>query len=66
MTFYDHNCNATVLTAGEGFLDIGSDAHLAKNETTQPATNVVTSFVPPHTPTTGLRTDQPQPLNCAP
>ncbi len=63
MTFYDENCNATVRTAGEGFLDVGSDAHLARNESGAPATNVVTYFAPPSAPT--LRIDAPQPPNCS-
>lgn len=63
MTFYDHNCNPTVRTAGEGFLDTGAEPHLARNESGLPATNVVTYFAPPHVPS--LRVDQPQPINCA-
>jgi quercetin dioxygenase-like cupin family protein len=62
MTFYDQDCNATVLTAGQGFLDVGADRHLARNESGSPAINVVTYFVPPHT--TVLRIDAPQPPNC--
>jgi len=62
MTFYDENCHATVRMAGEGFLDTGSDAHLARNESDAPATNVVTYFAPPSAPT--LRIDAPQPQNC--
>jgi quercetin dioxygenase-like cupin family protein len=62
MTFYDVNCNATVLTAGQGFLDVGDDAHLARNETSSPATTVVTYFAPPHT--TIFRIDAPQPSTC--
>lgn len=65
MTFYEEDCTSTVRTAGEGFLDSGSHAHLARNESGAPATNVVTYFAPPHTPSTGLRIDQSQPLTCA-
>jgi len=65
MTFYEEDCTATVRTAGEGFLDTGAHAHLARNESGASATNVVTYFAPPNTPSTGLRIDQPQPLNCA-
>jgi hypothetical protein len=65
MTFYEEDCTSTVRTAGEGFLDTGSHAHLARNESGAPATNVVTYFAPPHTPASGLRIDQPQPLNCS-
>lgn len=62
MTFYDQNCTATVRMAGQGFLDTGSDPHLARNESGAPATNVVTYFVPPNAP--ALRIDAPQPPNC--
>ena len=63
MTFYDENCNATVRMAGEGFLDVGDDAHLARNESGAPATNVVTYLLPPSA--TVLRIDAPQPVNCS-
>jgi quercetin dioxygenase-like cupin family protein len=62
MTFYDLNCNATVVSAGQGFLDAGDDAHLARNESGSQATNVVTYFAPPHT--TVFRIDAPQPSTC--
>ena len=62
MTFYDHNCNATVRTAGQGFLDTGVDPHLARNESGSPAINVVTYLTPPRAP--ALRVDAPQPVNC--
>ena len=64
MTFYeadDPNCAPFVRHAGQGFLDTGDHAHIARNETTAPATNVVTYFVPPGSP---LRTDAPSPGNC--
>jgi Cupin domain len=64
MTFYeadDPNCAPVVRYAGQGFLDTGEHAHIARNETTAPATNVVTYFVPPGSP---LRTDAPSPGNC--
>src|SRR5438132_5326704 len=63
MTFYDLDCHATVLTAGQGFLDVGLDEHLARNESGSPATNVVTYFAPPHT--TVFRIDEPQAPNCS-
>lgn len=62
MTFYDEKCKATVLTAGQGFLDAGVDAHLARNESASPAINVVTYFTPQHAP--ALRIDAPQPSDC--
>jgi hypothetical protein len=64
MTFYeshDPDCLPVVRHAGEGFLDVGDHAHIARNETSEPATNVVTYFAPPGA---ALRIDQPRPGNC--
>jgi hypothetical protein len=65
MTFYesdDPTCTPTVKTKGEGFLDVGDHAHLARNETGEVAQNIVTYFAPPGVP---LRIDQPDPGNCS-
>lgn len=62
MTFYDENCHAVVRMAGQGFLDTGEHAHMARNETATPATNVVTYFAPPTAP--ALRIDAPPPPKC--
>ena len=65
MTFYesdDPDCQPIVLTAGEGYLDTGEHAHIARNETSAPATNMVTYFVPPGA---ALRVDEPFPGNCS-
>lgn len=64
MTFYesdDPTCAPTVRHAGEGFVDVGDHAHIARNETSEPATNVVTYLVPP---AAALRIDEPNPGNC--
>ncbi len=64
MTFYDSDdpsCTPVVRTAGQGFLDYGEHAHLARNESSLEAQNVVTYFAPPGVP---LRIDQPRPGNC--
>jgi mannose-6-phosphate isomerase-like protein (cupin superfamily) len=64
MTFYegdDSACEPIVRHAGEGYLDVGEHAHIARNETTEPATNIVTYFAPPGA---ALRIDQPDPGNC--
>lgn len=64
MTFYesdDPSCTPIVRTAGQGFLDVGEHAHIARNETGTPATNVVTYLAPPGAT---LRIDQPRPGNC--
>jgi hypothetical protein len=64
MTFYesaDPTCTPIVRTAGQGFLDVGDHAHIARNETGSTATNVVTYFAPPGA---SLRMDEPNPGNC--
>lgn len=64
MTFYesdDPTCQPIVRTAGQGYLDTGDHAHIARNETSAPAANVVTYFAPPGA---ALRIDKPSPGNC--
>jgi quercetin dioxygenase-like cupin family protein len=64
MTFYesdDPTCAPVVRHAGEGFIDVGDHAHIARNETSEPATNVVTYLVPPGA---AVRIDEPNPGNC--
>jgi hypothetical protein len=64
MRFYesdDPTCTPTEKTAGQGFLDKGEHAHMARNESGAPAQTVVTYLVPQGA---ALRTDQPNPGNC--
>jgi mannose-6-phosphate isomerase-like protein (cupin superfamily) len=64
MTFYesdDPDCQPILRKAGEGYLDTGEHAHIARNETSAPATNLVTYLVPPGA---ALRIDEPFPGNC--
>lgn len=64
MTFYeshDPNCTPVVRTAGQGYLDYGDHAHIARNESGAVATNVVTYFAPAGA---ALRIDEPNPGNC--
>ena len=65
MTFYesdDPTCTPIVRTAGQGYLDLGEHAHIARNETSLPAQNVVTYFAPPGA---ALKIDvSPSPGNC--
>jgi hypothetical protein len=64
MTFYesdDPSCTPIVRTAGQGYLDTGEHAHIARNETFHPAQNIVTYFAPPGA---ALRIDEPNPGNC--
>jgi len=64
MTFYesdDPTCTPVTRTAGQGFLDYGDHAHMARNESATVAQNVVTYFAPPGI---ALRVDEPNPGNC--
>lgn len=67
MTFYqadDPTCSPIVRSAGQGYLDLGAQPHIAVNETADSAVNVVTYFAPPGTPTSGLKIDANSPGNC--
>lgn len=64
MTFYeseDPSCAPIVRRAGQGYLDAGDHAHIARNESAAPAKNVVTYFAPPGA---ALRIDEPAPATC--
>jgi hypothetical protein len=64
MRFYegdDPTCTPLERTAGQGFLDKGEHAHMARNESGAPAKTVVTYLVPP---AAALKADQPNPGNC--
>jgi quercetin dioxygenase-like cupin family protein len=64
MTFYesdDPTCTPVVRTAGQGYLDSGDHAHIARNETGSAAQNIVTYFAPPGA---ALRKEEPNPGNC--
>jgi len=64
MTFYESNdptCTPIVRMAGQSYLDEGEHAHIARNETTAPATNIVTYLAPPGA---ALRIDEPSPGSC--
>jgi hypothetical protein len=64
MTFYesdDPTCTGVEKKKGEGFLDTGEHAHIARNESGAPAQTVVTYLVPQGA---ALRMDQPRPGNC--
>lgn len=64
MTFYqadDPTCSPIVRTAGQGYLDLGEHPHVARNESTVPAENLVTYFAPPGA---ALKIDQPKSEHC--
>jgi hypothetical protein len=64
MTFYESDdpaCRPLVLGAGQGYLDVGDHAHIARNETDAVAETLVTYLVPPGA---ALRSDAEDPGNC--
>lgn len=64
LAFYesdDPTCTPIIKSKGEGYLDAGEHAHIARNESGALAQTVVTYFAPPGTT---LRIDQPSPGNC--
>lgn len=64
MTFYeshDPTCTPIRKKEGEGFLDVGDHAHIARNESGVAAENIVTYLAPPGA---ALRIDKPAPGNC--
>ena len=64
MRFYegdDPTCTPVEKTAGQGFIDEGTHAHIARNESGAPAQTVVTYLVPQGA---ALKSDQPNPGNC--
>jgi len=64
MTFYesdDPTCTPIRRKQGEGFLDVGDHAHIARNESGAVAENIVTYLAPPGA---AVRIDEPSPGNC--
>jgi hypothetical protein len=65
LTFYmsdDPSCTGMTRTAGQGYLDVGDHAHIARNETGDLAQTVVVYFAPPGV--ASFKIDEPQPDNC--
>lgn len=64
MTFYESNdpdCAPIVRSAGQGYLDEGAHAHIARNESGAPAENIVVYLAPQ---AAALRIDAPDPGHC--
>jgi quercetin dioxygenase-like cupin family protein len=64
LTFYlaeDPSCSPEVHSAGDAYVDEGTDVHVARNESTQEAIVIVTRLVPAGAPS---RIDEPNPGNC--
>ena len=57
----DPTCTATLVAAGQGFVDEGGSVHVVRNETASEVVVVVTSIVPAGA---GRRIDEPAPSHC--
>lgn len=65
LTFYradDPSCTPEVHSAGEAFVDPGTDVHIGRNDGTVVAVVIVTRLLPAGAP---ARIDQPDPGTCA-
>ena len=57
-------CTPTKVAAGSGFIQLPTDVHVMRNESSAQLV-IYTMYVLPHgTPNTGIRIDQPQPSQC--
>jgi hypothetical protein len=57
-------CTSTKVDAGSGFIQLPTDVHIMRNESSAQLV-IYTLYVLPHgTPNTGIRVDQPQPSQC--
>ncbi|MBA4159632.1 MAG: cupin domain-containing protein [Gemmatimonadetes bacterium] len=64
VTFYesdDPDCTPIVVSAGQAYLDTGEHAHIGRNETDQPARDLVVLFAPAGE---AFRIDAPDPGHC--
>src|SRR6266536_1488276 len=64
VSFYlanDPTCTPIVRTAGQTYIESGAVTHIARNETSSSAENLVVYFAPQGVP---LRHDEPNPGNC--
>jgi quercetin dioxygenase-like cupin family protein len=65
LTFYeasDPTCTPSVHTAGDAYVDEGTDVHTARNEGTVDAIVIVTRLIPAGS---APRIDEPDPGNCS-
>ncbi len=64
VTFYDDNCNRHTYTAGQVFVEQGTEPGLVRNNGSTTALVYATFVIPSNTPVTGLRIDDLQPADC--
>jgi len=65
LTKYATDCSSQTYNPGQSWTETGASTFLVKNETSAPASDIVTFVVPGGTPTTGLRIDRAQPSTCS-
>ncbi len=65
LTKYATDCSSQTYNAGQSWTETGANTFVVKNETSAPASDIVTFIVPGGTPTTGLRIDKEQPSTCS-
>lgn len=64
LTRYSTDCSSQSYAPGQSWTETGANTFIVKNETSAPASDIVTFIVPGGTPTTGLRIDKTQPSTC--
>ena len=65
LTRYSTDCSSQSYAPGQSWTETGANTFIVKNETSAPASDIVTFIVPGGTPTTGLRIDKAQPSTCS-
>ena len=64
LTKYGTDCSSQSYDPGQSWTETGANTFIVKNETSAPASDIVTFVVPGGTPTTALRIDKTQPSTC--
>ena len=65
LTTYATDCSSQSYGPGQSWTETGVNTFIVKNETSAPASDIVTFIVPGGTPTTSLRIDKTQPSTCS-
>ena len=65
LTKYGTDCSSQTYNPGQSWTETCTNTFIVKNETSAPASDIVTFIVPGGTPTTALRIDRDQPSTCS-
>lgn len=65
LTKYATDCSSQSYAPGQSWTETGANTFIVKNETSDPASDIVTFIVPGGTPTSALRIDKDQPSTCS-